>query len=222
VIADNTFDEIGGGRVAGFAIAIVVAGFLLLQAAFRSWRLAALVLATLPVALVGGVLAALVTGAELSLGSLLGLLAVFTLAVRGAVVLVSDLQPLQPGLDESRGELVRRGAAERMSPTITTYLAITLLVLPLAVMGGRPGLELLHPLAVVLIGGMLTTSVTTLFLLPAFYQHLASPAQQGLLLSDIEWEDRGIAPEPLVGAGVGLPEQRTGPVTELEPEGPVR
>jgi Cu/Ag efflux pump CusA len=221
VIADSTSDEIGAGRVAGFAIALVVAGFLLLQAAFRSWRLAALVLAALPVALVGGVLAALVTGAELSLGSLLGLLAVFGLALRGAIVLVSDLQSLQPRHDEARAGLVERGAVERLSPTVTSYVALAVLVLPLVVLGTRPGLELLHPMAVVLLGGLVTTSFTTLFLLPALYQHLASPEQQGLLPSDEEGEDRTIVLEPRVAAGDGLPGQRPGPVTEPQ-ERPVR
>ena len=70
VLEETTGEEIGGTRMVAFAIAAAIAAFLLLQAAFRSWRLAALAFLTLPVALVGGVLAALVDGGELSLGSL--------------------------------------------------------------------------------------------------------------------------------------------------------
>lgn len=221
VITDSTSDEIGAGRVAGFAIALLVAGFLLLQAAFRSWLRAAFVLAAMPVALVGGVLAVLVTGADLGVGSMLGLLAVFGLAMRGAIVLVTDLQVLQPREGESRAELVQRGAAERMGPAVTSYVALAIATLPLVVLGTRPGLELVHPLAVTLLGGLVTTAFTTLFLLPALYQHLSPEDQQGVLPSDEEPEERTIDLEPRMPAGEGLPGQRPGPVPA--PEGrPVR
>ena len=212
MFSDGSSDELGLGRVTGFAIALLAAGFLLLQAAFRSWRLAALVSAALPVALVGGVLAALVTGAELSLGSMLGLLAVFGLAVRGALVIVTDLTSLRPRDDESRAELVRRGAADHLVPVTTSYAALAALVLPLVVLGTRPGLEILHPLAVVMLGGLVTTGFTTLFLLPALYQHLVPPGQQGLPPEDEEQADRVIRLEPRSAVGSNVPGQRPGPV----------
>jgi Cu/Ag efflux pump CusA len=222
VITDSTSEEIGAGRVAGFAIALLVAAFLLLQAAFRSWTTAAFVLAALPVALVGAVLAVLVTGAELGVGSMLGLLAVFGLAMRGALVLVGDLQSLQPRPEESRAELVRRGAAARMGPVVTSYLALFVATLPLVALGTRPGLELLHPLAVALVGGLVTTAFTTLFLLPALYLHLAPEEQQGVPPTDEGPEaERTIHLEPTLVPGDNVPGQRPGPV--VAPEGrPVR
>lgn len=215
VVTEGTFEELGIGRVVGFSIGLLVAVFLLLQAAFGSWRLAALVAAALPVTLVGGLLAALVTGAELTLGSMLGLLAVFGLAVRGAIVIVSDLQSLQPAPDESRGELVQRGAAARLPSQVTSYLALAALVLPLALLSTRPGLELLHPMAVVVLGGLLTTSFTTLFLLPALFQHLA-PA----VIAPVGGEEepsRFIDLEPSVMAD-GVPAPRSEAATRSDRE----
>ena len=108
----TTAQEINLGRVVGFGIAALIAIFLLFQAAFRSWRLAGLAFLTLPVALVGGVLAALIDGATLSLGALIALLALLGLAARNGVMLIDRFQRLR--LDEAApafgADLVRRGA----------------------------------------------------------------------------------------------------------------
>ena len=94
VLQETAGEELGGTQMIAFAIAAVIAAFLLLQAAFRSWRLATLALLTLPVALVGGVPAALI-GGELSLGSLIGFLALLGLAARTGVVLIRHFQDLE-------------------------------------------------------------------------------------------------------------------------------
>jgi Cu/Ag efflux pump CusA len=153
-----------------FAIGAVIAAYLLLQAAFGSWRLAALVCLMLPVALVGGVLAALVAGAELSLGSMLGLLALLGIAARTSVLLVRHFQ------DRPANE---RGAGERLVPVVTTASALALLALPFVILGTRPGLEIVHPMAVVILGGLVTATFASLFLLPAAYVHVALPAEPG-------------------------------------------
>ena len=95
VLKDSTSSEIGAPAMVATAIAVLIAMFLLLQAALRSWRMAALTFLTLPAALVGGMFVALVDGATLSLGALLGLLARFAIAVRGALVIVSRFQQLE-------------------------------------------------------------------------------------------------------------------------------
>jgi Cu/Ag efflux pump CusA len=169
--------------------------------------MAAVVTAALPVALVGGLLAVLVTGGDLKLGSLLGLLAIFALAVRGAIVAVTDLQALEPAQGESRAELVQRGTSERVLPSAVTYLAVAALILPLVVLGTRPGLEVLHPMAVAVLGGLLTVAFTTMFLLPALYQHLASPDQQGVVTTEEEGLDREIV-LPKEAATAVWPRQR--------------
>jgi len=178
VLRATTAEEIGAGRVIGFGLAAALALFLLFQAAFRSWRLAIIAFASVPLALVGGLVTGLLTGTELSLGSLLGFLAVFGLAVRASMMLVTGLRSLEPELashDERHdiSALVQQGARERLAPVLTSAVAVAVLMLPFVVLGPRPGLEIVHPMAVVMMGGLVTTALVTLFLLPALYLHFA-------------------------------------------------
>lgn len=170
VLTDATGEEVRSTEVAGVGIAAAIAALLLLQAAFGRWRLAALAFATLPLALVGGLLGTLVDGATVSLGSLIGLLALLGLAARNAVLLIRRCQDLEHLEGMAFGpELVVRGTRERLAPVVTTAAATGLLLLPFAVLGARPGLEIVHPMAVVVLGGLVTTTLLTLLLLPALY-----------------------------------------------------
>jgi CzcA family heavy metal efflux pump len=170
VVRATTGGEIGTTRMLAFLAAALIAAVLLLQAAFQSWRLALLVFAALPVALVGGLVAALVDGAELSLGSLAGLLALFALAVRFGVVLIRRLRDLTPADGQPFGAgLVERGARERFGPVLATTCALAVLALTFIVLGSAPGLEIAHPMAVVLLGGLVTSTFLALFVMPALY-----------------------------------------------------
>jgi Cu/Ag efflux pump CusA len=153
--------------------------FLLLQAALRSWRVAALTLLTLPAALVGGLLAGLADGTPLSLGALLGLLGAFAIAVRSAIVLVGAIQRLEDddGLTPT-GELVQRGAREQVGPIVAAALATGALLLPFVVLGSPVGLEIVHPLAIVMLGGLVTATLMSLFVLPALYARFAGGAER--------------------------------------------
>jgi Cu/Ag efflux pump CusA len=179
VRTESTLQEVNVGRIVGFGIAVVIAIFLLLQAAFRSWRLAALAFLTLPVALVGGVLAALIDGATLSLGSLIAFLALLGIAARNGVMLIHRFQRLR--VDAARNgfgaELVRRGARDRLAPVLTTASALVLLLLPFVIMGDVAGLEIVHPMAIVMLGGLVTTTLLSLFMLPALYLRFGAGAQ---------------------------------------------
>ena len=153
-----------------FAVAAVIAIFLLLQAAFASWRLAVLVALTLPAALSGGLLVIVLTGGSVSLGSLGGLLAVFGIAIRGGIALIGRYQRVQREHGrQDASELILRGAREQFMPTITTAVAIGLAVLPFALLGDRAGLEMVHPMALVILGGLLSSTLLTLFLMPSLY-----------------------------------------------------
>jgi CzcA family heavy metal efflux pump len=169
VLTETTGEEISRGQMIAFAIAAAIASFLLLQAAFRSWRLAVLALLTLPVALVGGVVAALIDGAELSLGALIGFLALFGLAARTGVVLVRHFQDLEHEGESFGPELVERGARERLAPILTSAAATALVMLPFVIAGAMPGLEIVHPMAVVVLGGLVTATLLSLFVLPTLY-----------------------------------------------------
>ncbi len=153
-----------------FAAVAAIGVILLLQASFWSWHLALAAFITILASLAGGILAALLAGGEITLGSLFGVLAVLAIAVRFNLVLTRHLQNLdqQEGL-EFGPELVVRGAAERLRPVLMTAFAVGFALLPLVVAGPMPGLEILHPMAVVILGGLVTTTLLSLFVMPALY-----------------------------------------------------
>ncbi len=143
---------------------------LLLQASFRSWRAALIVYLTLPMALVGGVIAAWIAGGIVSLGTLVGFFTVFGIAARNCILLVNHCQHLEREEGEAFGPaLVLRGARERLSPILMTSLATGLALVPLVVLGDRPGHEIEHPLAVVILGGLVTSTLLNLFVVPSLY-----------------------------------------------------
>jgi Cu/Ag efflux pump CusA len=140
---------------------------MLLWVAFGEPSRLALVLANLPFALVGGVLAVSVTGGLLSLGSLVGFVTLFGIATRNAVMLVSHYDHLV--LRESMAwgfEAAGRGAIERLGPILMTALVTGLGLLPLALGSGDPGREIEGPMAIVILGGLVTSTILTLFVLP--------------------------------------------------------
>jgi Cu/Ag efflux pump CusA len=184
VLEETTGEEIGVVGMLAFALVCAIASFLLFQAAFRSWRVAATVFALLPVSLVGGLVAALIAGAELSLGSLIGFLALLGIAARTSLLSVHHLQAIGEIQNGGFGaRLVARGAQARLAPIVTTAAALALLALPLVVLGSRPGLEVLHPMAVVLLGGVVTATFVSLFVLPALYLRVG-----GAPRPDLEWQ----------------------------------
>jgi Cu/Ag efflux pump CusA len=161
-------------RLYAFAIAAAIAIFLLLQASFASWRLAMFSFLTLPVALVGGVLAVGLTSKILSLGALVGLFTVLGVVARWTIMLISHYQHLEQFEGEPFGPgLVIRGALERLVPITMTVLAAGLALVPLVLTGERPGQEIEHPMAVVILGGLFTATLLNLFVVPPLYLRFA-------------------------------------------------
>ena len=143
---------------------------LLLHADFRSGRLVTLVAVSLPFALIGGVAATLLTGGVLSLGSLVGFVTVLGIAARNGIMLVSHYRHLETEEGQAFGkELVLRGSEERLAPILMTALATGLALLPIVLSGNKPGHEIEHPLAVVILGGLVTSTLLNLFVMPALY-----------------------------------------------------
>ncbi len=179
VLTDSTSGELGARAVIATAIGALIAMFLLLQAALRSWRVAALTFLTLPGALVGGLLAAVaVDGTQLTLGAILGLLGTFAIAVRGAIVLVSRIRRLEDDEGSERGTLVTHAARDRFGPIAAGALATAAFLLPLVVLGSRPGLEIVSPMATVMLGGLVTATLMTVFVLPAIYAGFAGQTER--------------------------------------------
>jgi Cu/Ag efflux pump CusA len=157
-------------RLLDMGIGAAVLILLLLQAAFSSARLAVLMFMTLPVALVGGALAAWMLVGTISLGALVGFFAVLGIAARNGILLISHFQHLERVEDVPFGVgLVVRGASERLSPILMTALATALALLPLVFYGQRPGQEIENPMAIVILGGLATSTLMNLFVVPALY-----------------------------------------------------
>jgi len=140
---------------------------LLLSVVMGNYRNLLLVLANLPFALVGGVLAALLTGGNLSLGSLVGFVTLFGITLRNSIMLIShyehlvEVDGLAWGLDTAL-----RGASERLAPILMTALVTGLGLLPLAIGSGDPGREIEGPMATVILGGLVTSTLLNLLILP--------------------------------------------------------
>lgn len=151
--------------------ALAVLGIvLLLYIDFQAWRPTLLVLLTIPFALIGGVFAVFLTGRVLSLGSLVGFVTVLGIAARNGILMVSHFRHLEHAEGEPFGPgLVIRGAAERLTPILMTALTTGLALVPLAIGGNKPGHEIEHPLAVVILGGLATSTILNLFLVPPIY-----------------------------------------------------
>jgi Cu/Ag efflux pump CusA len=157
-------------RLLIFGIAAGIGILLLLQAAFGAMRVAVMFFLTLPMALVGGVLMVYLTGGTLSLGSYVGFLAIFGIAARNGILLISHYQHLERNEGEPFGPaLVLRGAKERLSPIMMTALATGLALAPLVVAGTIPGHEIEHPMALVIVGGLVTSTFVNLFIVPSLY-----------------------------------------------------
>jgi Cu/Ag efflux pump CusA len=164
------------GRMLIYAVAAAIGVFLLLQVSFGSWRLATLSFLTLPMALVGGVLAAYMADGVISLGSLVGFLTVLGVAARNGIMLISHYQHLERYEGEPFGPgLVLRGARERLAPILMTALASAFALLPLVVAGEIPGHEIEHPMAVVIMGGLVTSTLLNLVVVPSLYLRFARP-----------------------------------------------
>jgi Cu/Ag efflux pump CusA len=170
VIGESTELNASQQRLMLFGGAALLAILLILHAAFGSFRLALLTFLLLPMALVGGVLAVWLGDGVLSLGSLVGFLAVFGIAARNGILMISHFQRLEREEGQAFGpELVLQGATERLAPILMTASATGLALVPLVIAGSIPGHEIEHPMALVILGGLITATMLNLFVLPSLY-----------------------------------------------------
>jgi Cu/Ag efflux pump CusA len=171
--ADQRADDLRGIAV---AVAAAILIFLLLQAAFTSWRLAAVMFPAFTFALAGGLVAIALTGGVVSLGSIVGLAAVFGIAVRTGVTLVRRFRQLEH--DEGIGfgpALIQRAAGERVVPIVASAAAAGLALLPWA-LSGAAGEEIVQPMAIVMIGGLIASVLLNLLVVPNLYLRFGGTA----------------------------------------------
>ncbi|HET6712439.1 MAG TPA: efflux RND transporter permease subunit [Actinomycetota bacterium] len=175
-LGEYTERRAAANRLNTGAIAAAIGIFLLLQASFGSWRLATLSFLTLPIALVGGVIAAYLTGGVISLGSLVGFFTVLGIVARNGIMLISHYQHLERFEGVPFGpDLVLQGARERVVPIMMTVLTTGLALVPLLIAGEIPGQEIEYPMAWVILGGLITATLLNLFVVPSLYLRFAKP-----------------------------------------------
>jgi Cu/Ag efflux pump CusA len=181
------------------ALAALLLVYLLFQSTFHSWRLATLALLVLPVSLVGGLVGTLSTGGTVTLGVVAGLLAVLGIAARLVTSSIDQMLYLQRHEHVSWGpSLVLAGTRARLLPVLTTVLVTTAVMLPLAVVGGRTGLELIGPAAITVLGGLVTTTLVTLFVVPVLALSVGSDSERESWVDEL-LEPAAPAPEPARG-----------------------
>jgi Cu/Ag efflux pump CusA len=155
------------------ALAVVLI-FLLLFSEFGSTRTAVLIMANLPLALIGGIIAVMLTGGVVSIASLVGFVTLFGIATRNGILLVANYERMSREGIPLR-EAISHGSLERLSPILMTALTAGLALLPLALGGGEPGNELQTPMAVVILGGLLSATALNMLVLPALYALYGRP-----------------------------------------------
>lgn len=159
--AQSQRDLVRNSLVAGVAIV------LLLSIVTRNWRNLLLVLANLPFAMAGGVIAVLVAGATLSLGSLVGFVTLFGITLRNSIMMISHFEHLVAEEGRTWGaETAMEGAADRLVPILMTSLVTALGLLPLAIGMDEPGREIEGPMALVILGGLMTSMALNILVLP--------------------------------------------------------
>jgi Cu/Ag efflux pump CusA len=178
-LGEHTARKEASQRLYALAVLSLLGIVLLLYVDFQSWRATLLVALTIPFALIGGVVAVMLTGGILSLGSLVGFVTVLGIAARNGIMMVSHFRHLETDEGEPFGVgLVIRGAMERLAPILMTALATGLALLPLVIAGNKPGHEIEYPLAVVILGGLFTSTLLNLFLLPPLYAKFGTSAKR--------------------------------------------
>jgi len=171
-------------RLATFGLAAALGIFLLLQAAFRSWSLAFFFFLAMPVAVLGGLVVGFAGGGMTSLGAFLGLVAVFALAARNGLTLIHHYRNLEKEEGGSSAELVLRGTRERFVPIVMTAIVTALAVAPFAFMGNIAGHEILHPMSLVILGGLVSATLVNVLVVPSLYLAFGADAEPDVIAEE--------------------------------------
>ncbi len=142
--------------------------FLILYQEFKQIKLAAVILVNLPLALIGGVIAIWISSAVISIPAIIGFITLFGIATRNGILLISRYQNMnRKGI--KLHDAVLRGSLDRLNPILMTALTAALALIPLAVAGDKPGNEIQSPMAIVILGGLLSSTFLNIYVVPVIY-----------------------------------------------------
>ena len=151
------------------AVVAILIIFLLLYFEFQDVKLSFIVLINLPLALIGGILIVYFTSGIISIAATIGFISLFGIATRNGILLVSRYEDLRK--EGMQGfELLKTGALDRLNPILMTAFTTGLALIPLALKGGEPGNEIQSPMAVVILGGLLSATLLNLVVIPCVYK----------------------------------------------------
>ncbi len=145
--------------------------FLLLYGQFKRVKLAAIILVNLPLAMIGGIFAVFITSRTVSIPSIIGFITLLGVAVRNGVLLVSRYEHLRVE-GYTLQESIRKGSLDRLNPILMTALTSALALIPMIVNGGQPGNEIQSPMAIVVLGGLITSTLLNIYIMPIMYGKL--------------------------------------------------
>lgn len=157
------------------ALAVI---FMLLMAEFRSIPLSAIVMVSLPLALIGGVFAVFISSSVVSIPSIIGFITLFGVATRNGILLISRYSHLQSG-GMSLREAVLSGSSDRLNPILMTALTSALALIPLIFNGDKAGNEIQSPMAIVVLGGLITSTLLNIYVMPIIYEWYAKKKRIG-------------------------------------------
>ena len=177
ILPENYYIEYGGqfeseekasGLLLYTSIIAVFVIFMLLFMEFRNTRMSAIILLNLPLALIGGVFSIWLSSGMLSIPAIIGFITLFGIATRNGILLVSRYNHLQEE-GFSPYDSVIRGSMDRLNPILMTALTAALALIPLALAGDKPGNEIQSPMAIVILGGLFSSTLLNAFVVPAVY-----------------------------------------------------
>lgn len=190
VLSDYTQRQAAQQRLLIASFVALAGMYLLLQASVKSWLLAFVTFLLLFAALAGGVLAAFLMNGTLSIAALFGLLAVLGMAARNAITLINHYQHLEVEKGQKfDSELILRGSQERVVPTVMTTLTTAMMLLPFVFLGNLAGFEVVRPMAIIIVGGMIISTLLNLFALPALYLRYGANREVDLDLQPVRGAD---------------------------------
>lgn len=159
--------------IVGLALLAIFGMLMLLSSAFRSLRHAAIVMVNLPLALLGGAAAVWLTGGVITVASLVGFITLFGIASRNGIMMISHYRRLVRDENLSLDDAVVEGSVHRLTPILMTALTAALALIPIAMSSGEPGHEIQGPMAVVILGGLLSATLLNLVVIPSLFARFA-------------------------------------------------